>query len=530
MLDRPFYFIIVLWGDRFRNYFLDLCLPTLLSAGNLPSLTTRPRSKILICTRPDDWATMKAAPIFAVLERFVDPIYIEIPPCPPNVSGCVHMGIGHRRGCELAYEAKAYPFVLTPDSIFSDRTIARLQELAIQGVQLVLVPALRFAEEPLFDHLREIGIVPHNRSGVVEPITITNRQLVRVALASMHSETKTYEWDAPYLHSLPSAVWWEVPGEDGIVVHCLSWAPLLFDFTAVPEHDTSVFDNWTFDGDYIYKNLGNIKRVHLVLDSDEIFIASWAPLSDRPHDLSPQPILKRPVIGKWTKKERFHRAFYSGIFDPLKQRIFFEGARWHSKPINTKWAKVERRALWTLLGCVAPPRYNKAIASLGYLRGTPSTQLFGSESDIVAAKNVAQIPFRAVPELSQVRSIANRVWRTAVRLSFFLIPKISQIVLPLSRFALTLSRAMLKLYQFLLKIVEMIRSVARVILFPVRAILHLFRIAFNCWINRRVIIRRFSQILQRNDDAWQRVRWRIRHVGYQLIGRQFRDVEPRRPS
>src|SRR5436190_10561078 len=92
MLDRPFYFIIVLWGERFRNYFLDLSLPTLLSPRNLPSLATRQRSKFLFCTRPDDWAALQAAPIFKLLERYVEPVYIEIPPCPLNVHGCVHMG------------------------------------------------------------------------------------------------------------------------------------------------------------------------------------------------------------------------------------------------------------------------------------------------------------------------------------------------------------------------------------------------------------------------------------------------------
>jgi hypothetical protein len=353
MLERPFYFILVLWGERFRDYFLDLCLPTLLSPRNLPCLATRPRSKFLICTRPDDWAAIKASPIFQLLEHHVEPTYIEIPPCPPGVSGCVHMGIGHRRGCELAYEAKAYPFVLTPDCIFSDGTIARLQEFARQGVQLALVPALRFAEEPLFGHLQAAGISPEGRNAIAQPITISNRELVRMALASMHSETKTYEWDAPYFHSMPSAAWWRVPGEDGIVVHCLSWAPLLFDFAAVPEHDTSVFDDWTFDGDYIYKNLGNIKRIHLVLDSDEIFMASWAPLSDRPHELRSQRLFQSGLLGGFLKKVRFSAAFYSGIFDPLKHRIFFEGARWHAKPINERWAAVEDRALKTLSTCVA---------------------------------------------------------------------------------------------------------------------------------------------------------------------------------
>jgi hypothetical protein len=363
MLDRPFYFILVLWGARFRNYFLDLCLPTLLSPRNLPSLTTRGRSKFLFCTRPDDWAAISASPIFQLLERCVEPVYIEIPPCPPGVSGCVHMGIGHRRGCELAYEAKAYPFVLTPDSIFSDGTIARLQELALAGVQLALVPALRFAEEPLFDELWQAGIAPLGRAGRAEPIAISNRDLARMALASMHSETRTYEWDAPYFHHMPSAAWWRVPGEDGIVVHCLSWAPLLFDFTAVPEHDTTVFDDWTFDGDYIFRNLGNIRRIHLVLDSDEMFMASWAPLSDRPHDLTPQRLLQVPFLGSLLKKQRFNAWFYGGVFDPLKQGIFFSAARWHARPLNRAWSEVEQRALATLATCVAPPK-DAAITNL----------------------------------------------------------------------------------------------------------------------------------------------------------------------
>src|SRR5262249_59361841 len=195
VLERPFYFIIVLWGERFRDYFLDLCLPTLLSERNLPSLATRPRSKFLICTRPEDWAAVQAAPIFKLLERYVEPVNLEIPPCPPGVSGCVHMGIGHRRGCELAYQAKAYPFVLTPDCIFSDGTVARLQELALAGVQLALVPALRFAEEPLFERLQQAGISPRERTGTAAPIAISNRELARMALASMHSETMTYEGD-----------------------------------------------------------------------------------------------------------------------------------------------------------------------------------------------------------------------------------------------------------------------------------------------------------------------------------------------
>jgi hypothetical protein len=465
MLDRPFYFIIVLWGERFRNYFLDLCLPTLLSPRNLPSLATRQRSKFLICTRPQDWAAIKAAPNFQLLERHVDPVYIEIPLCPAGVSGCVHMGIGHRRGCELAYEAKAYPFVLTPDSIFSGGTIARLQELALAGVQLALLPALRFAEEPLFEQLQQAGISPRGRDGVAAPISLNNRELVRMALASLHSETKTYEWDAPYFHRMPSAAWWRVPGEDGIIVHCLSWAPLLFDFTAVPDHDTSVFDDWTFDGDYIYRNLGNIKRIHLVLDSDEIFMASWAPSADRPHDLCPQRLLQAPVLGSFLKKQRFNAAFYGGVFDPLKQSIFFQAARWHAGPINEKWAPVERRALETLATCVAPPGQDAISKSL----------------HDPARTGGAVHATRSGGGQSLLKKAGTGLARASL----------SHVVVPLLRAG---------------------------------GVVH------SCWSHREAIIPRLRQLGRGDREVRRWILWRLRQLGHQLLGRNFRERKPERPT
>src|SRR4051794_30111550 len=115
IVERPFYFIVVLWGTRFRNYFLDLCLPSLLSPNNIPALATEERSKFLICTRPEDWAGLKAAPIFRLLTKYLDSVYVEIPPCPPDTPGAVHMGAGHRPASELAYAAKAYPLIPMPD-------------------------------------------------------------------------------------------------------------------------------------------------------------------------------------------------------------------------------------------------------------------------------------------------------------------------------------------------------------------------------------------------------------------------------
>ena len=351
VLERPFYFIIVLWGERFREYFLEYCVPSLLSPGNLPALSTETPSKFLIATRPEDWAAMKATPIFQVLSRYVSPLYIEIPSCPPGRSGYQHMGLGHRAACELAHRDKAYATVLTPDCMLSDGSVAQLQKLARSGTQLVVTAALRFGEEPFLGNLRELGVLPTttSRGQDAAPIVVNGAQMAHAAVNGFHSETLAYEWDAPGILAISPAAWWRVPGEDGIVLHSLSWAPLLLDFGAIGAHDTSTFDQWTLDGDYLFNNTKTIERVHVVQNSDELFLASWGPLAEHAISKTRFPF-EKILAGHF-----FRQSFYSGFFDPLKRKLFFSPVRWHSRPLNEKWNAIEQHAMSELLCWVTPP-------------------------------------------------------------------------------------------------------------------------------------------------------------------------------
>jgi hypothetical protein len=140
-----------------------------------------------------------------------------------------------------------------------------------------------------------------------------------------------------------------VPGEDGIVLHSLSWAALLLDYGAIGDHDTSTFDQWTLDGDYLFNNTKTIKQIHVVQDSDELFLASWGPLAERAISKTRFP------FEKYLAGHFFKHSFYSGFFDPLKRRLFFLPVRWHAKPLNAKWDGVERHAMSELLRWVKPP-------------------------------------------------------------------------------------------------------------------------------------------------------------------------------
>ncbi len=340
---RPFHFIVVFWGDAFRDYLVDYCLPSLLSPGNIPSLT-RGRHRFIFCTTAADWGALVRTPIFALLERHIEPLFVEIPPAPPGQSGCEHMGVGHKRAAEIVHREQGYGVFVTPDLMLSDGSVAALERRARAGSKVVLCAAIRFGEEPLFEHFRAAGVIPNGDRPLGRALTVTGRQMVAAMMGSFHSETARYGWESPAFTDFPAACWWRVPDEDGIVIHSLSWVPLLVDYGVVDEHDTSAFDTWTLDADYIYRNFGERDGVHIVTDSDEIMLVSWTPLADRPQSLAPNPLKRLPVLGDWVKGAILRGAMTSGVFDPLKQRIFFKPVRWHARGLTPAWERTEGRA------------------------------------------------------------------------------------------------------------------------------------------------------------------------------------------
>lgn len=383
---------MVVWGEGFTNSLLQFCIPALLSPRNIPALRNQ-GNRFLIATTDEDRKRIEACPIYSVLKQYVEPVFLRIPLPSDPAAFHLHMGIGHKLVTQMAFENGAYAVLLTPDLILSDGTIALVQDRALEGAQLVFSAALRFGEEPLFEHLGELGIASRSSRLGDEgrALVATGRQLVHAGIRSFHSETLTYEWDAPYFSTLPQACWWRVPGEDGVIVHSLSWAPILVDYGAVSEHDTSVMDRWTIDGDYIHRNLGLGARMHVVQDSDEAFLVSWAPLQDRAVSLARNSRFTGLFTGQLLKGLSLHEALGHPTFDPLKRRLFAKPVYWHADEIRgERWSAIERKAAGilqryggTLIGDAAQRGEARSLASL--------------------TVNVARIirAFYVVPELSR---------------------------------------------------------------------------------------------------------------------------------
>jgi len=344
---RPFHFIVVCWGEAHTDFLLNYCIAALLSPRNIPSLKNNNKNKFLIATTKLDWDLMQFRPMFQKLKEYVEPVYIEIPPLPVGQSHCVHMGIGHKLATQYAYEAKAYSILLTPDLMVSDGTMEEIQKHAVNGIEVVLVAALRFAQEPLFENLKKLGIVPNSKilGEKKESLDLNPRLLVKAGLKSFHSETIRYDFESKCFSGFPVACWWKCEDKDeAIIVHSLSWAPLLVDYAAVPSHDSSMMDNWTIDGDYVYKNFGMSEKIYVVTDSDECMLVSWTPWNVGSLPLKPLWRYFYPPIEKFIKLVLINSTVNDKVFDPLKRKIFRYPVYWHANEVNESIEKVASKS------------------------------------------------------------------------------------------------------------------------------------------------------------------------------------------
>ena len=315
---RSFYFGVVFWGDEFRDYFLNYCLSSLLAPQNIPALKNKTANRFLICTTADDWKKMNDHPTFHLLKSEMQPVLLDLEDLESSHDKMRFMSRGHKAIACKMHEDHAYGTFIYPDTIFSNGVVARIQSLAEQGKKVVVAHCPRFANEGFLEQLQSKGLLH-----VGCPLSLQGQELLRLAMPHMHSETRRYEWEAPYFHGeMPALIWWRVD-QESLVVHSSTWAPVLFDYAKVKEHDTETLENWTIDGDYIYKNITNLDEVHVETNPEIITLISFTPESSLTYlPLKPKLLMRLPGIGSWYRKFCLRNVLNAPQVDPLKRELF----------------------------------------------------------------------------------------------------------------------------------------------------------------------------------------------------------------
>lgn len=348
---RPFYFLVTFWGDRFRDWFCQYTLPSLLAPNNIPALKHRKYCQFLICTTRDDWKALNRQPIFRKLRKIINVVFLENEEAFVGEHKYPRMSRGHKKLADACFQYSAIAININPDSLYPDGCIAELQRLASEGKAVVLCAAIRFEMDGISDELDARDIMRHN-----QPLVLPMRDAVDIGLRNLHSESKAADWTATNFgrlspehqrrHLLTCCIW-RTPGAQECVIVTHNWAPCLVDYASLKEHDTSTLDGRAIDGDYIFENFGDGTEqhsIHVVTDSDSIFLLGLTPRDEMIPPKEWRWWKQIPPFGEWTRGYILNQTVFDPAMDPLKRRLYSLGVRWHADKFSEQWSKTERYA------------------------------------------------------------------------------------------------------------------------------------------------------------------------------------------
>jgi hypothetical protein len=354
---RPFYFVVVVWGREYRDYFLEYCLPSLLSPKNIPVLDGRRPAKFLFATTAEDWDIMRGTAIFSALEKHAETIFLELPP-KGDRPYWLHSIVGHKMCCDMTARDKAYRILVCPDTVFSEGAVELFHEVALDGAEVILsltVPLTR--TDLFFKALSDMNLRPQESARETGlPIVLPAKQVVTLAMRAMHGASRINEWEAPYFCRYASTPWWQAPGESAIVTNGVFWNLFLVDYSTV-QHDGSTLDARGFDGDYNMRIIGGLETIYFIRDSDEFYVVSWAS--------TPEPPSRRHRGGEFAKGAAFRVSAYGPVFNDFQRDTLFMPTLVRSGDLSEEWDAVEQKALQTMATWLDTPvdieRYSRRL-------------------------------------------------------------------------------------------------------------------------------------------------------------------------
>jgi hypothetical protein len=345
---RPFCFMIQFWGRRYRDYFVNYCLPSLLAPGNLPLLKAEDGHCFLIATPREDWDAIVSLPIFDSLRKFATPVLIDTPPPSDLGYGAVlrHQTYSLKRLFEAAYARNGYGCAVWPDTLISDRFVAAMQRWSAAGYHLVMQPTVRLSEEDVLADLELQGLLPERNYGAAFALAIPPRVIGELSVKHLHPELQSMEEGHPHQPLHPPYRFWRMPDGKGLILHVLFATPVLIDFAVVAPDHAQCLDSGDWETHYVGRNFSECGGLYVPADSDETGILSITPSSV---DRTAPNVARRVMNGKLRSffqlcNIRASLAAYTRADRNVVRRDMFRvSVRWHGADIDSSWKDEEQR-------------------------------------------------------------------------------------------------------------------------------------------------------------------------------------------
>lgn len=320
-----FAFATVVWGMGFVEAFLDVCLASLLTPGNLPLCAQRMPCRYRIYTTGRDAHAVRRSESYRRLTSIM-PVELAL------ISGVAWIGkYQAMTQCHgdfirsVAGEDCAF-FIVSPDVVWADGAFARLLEISKLGKRMAVMSTPRLAKETFVPSLLQ----RYRRDGVLAGIP--PRELVALALRHLHPVTLAQLSD-PGRHpgaELGDFVW--PVGGEGLLVRQFHMQPLM-----VRPADRNAVPHVAFDFDYSLKACPDPDDAYVIEDSDELCVFDFTGGSSGNSSARREPRTIEEIVS-WARSNTHvvHQAF-------VRHKI-----RFHRRDCSEQWNEVERRSDLTL--------------------------------------------------------------------------------------------------------------------------------------------------------------------------------------
>jgi tetratricopeptide (TPR) repeat protein len=331
--------MLVVWGERYRRYFCDYCLPSLLAPNNIPSISNKRESMFAIATTAEDWGELSKHAAFKLLESHIRPVFLELPAFRAEDPKMMVMSTGHKRLSNHAFENRCFGVNINPDSIYSDYTVSALQDSARRGVKMVLYPGIRFEFEGVVDELTRLGFMNDTAT-----ISVPPRVAAGIGIRNPHPFTIACNWDNECFFEYPVYHYVADRANCVMIAHTISMGPIMLDYGAIDTHRDEIFEKWTLDGDYAYSNFGHFdiySELEYVDDSDRFMVLGFTPKTeDVP---KPIPVPGARLFRNFVKGSYLWRVYSDPVADPLKKRLYLDQVFFHEHQLGRASKRVARR-------------------------------------------------------------------------------------------------------------------------------------------------------------------------------------------
>ncbi len=269
------------WGDWHIDALVNVTIPSLLAAGNLPHMAQCHDLGYVISTRPSDRPRIEAAPSFQRLKQIIP---IQIQTNLPEVNTGNVFVIHHVIWRDIQERAKAagvFLWNMPPDVAFADGAGVTLTKLLAKGKRSIIWWYARTADTV-------VPVLKGNYLQADATMSIAPRELVELSFEHMHPLSNAYFVDSPcFANFHPEMLQWRV-SENAMLVRMLASANWLYE----PGHFKLTHQH-LLGGDL------NLDEVAVIDDSDDLFVASLAPVKHNAEWYEKPDRIDPVATGRW---------------------------------------------------------------------------------------------------------------------------------------------------------------------------------------------------------------------------------------